>query len=493
MKSSHNISKLLTDTTWTSVSTIFLVLAGTVLNILVGNLFDEQGLGLYSLLTTIYIAFGTIASFGLPGAVTKFATQYKDTRPIDKQYFSAALLLGLCISLALTIIIISARSSLAQLFNMAGLSPLLKIIALGLPFVVVNKIILAQLRGYQQIRSMSIGESFRSFLIIVVTFLFVLANHSLEATVWALVFSEICLLVFLLLIHGALRSLNFGRIREHCRFLGVFGRQIIISRLFVELDARLGILIIGAMLSADDVGIFTVAFMFSQLLTILPTAFQKVTGPAITRYFLDKKTDELESFINYTMQATALILTVIAIMLIILFQPLVRLFYPSNPVFLQAYPALIIMTVGMLIRGITGSVGSVFVSIGRPDIVLKTSPIRLISNLIISMVLVQPLGINGVAAGTTVASIVIFNLWTQLMPRYLSIRINYFELLMIPATGLILIIMILFLGMHMPILLALILCVTLYLLFVYNYLPIGIVVIRLFVPDNAVTDPKQKN
>ena len=434
--SQHNsFQDLVKDIGWAVAGTVFLTIAGFILNVLIGNLFDEKGLGVYSLLATLYLAIGTLASAGLPGALTKYTTEFVDKPTVGCEFYAAALVLSIVFGLLGSAIMLTLRGWVGIVFNTPDLTQLLVIAALGLPIFELNKIVLARLRGLRQMRVFSIGESTRYLLLIVLTVGLVSWQGTLAAAVWALVLTELVLLAVLWCVTKIAQHLKVSNLGQRGRELSRFGSQILVSRLFVDLDARVGLLIIGYCLTPADVGIFAVAFMFAQALTVLPIALQKVTGPVITQNYVNGLSAPLGQFVNRTMQITVFLLTLVSIPLIVLFPQIIRLLYPGQNAFLAAQTAFNVLVVGFLFRGIAASVGSVFVSIGRPDIVLKVAPIRLLFNVVLSVALVGVFGISGVAAGTAATGLLTFSLWTVLMSRVIGIQIDYKPLIVIPALG----------------------------------------------------------
>ncbi|NOY54035.1 MAG: oligosaccharide flippase family protein [Deltaproteobacteria bacterium] len=435
---------------WVLGSTTVIALAGVGLNVLIGNLFGSGGLGVYTLFMTVYLAAGTLASLGLPGAVTKFATEHRFLPELERRYLSSALILSLAGSLAVCLLLLVFRDSLAGILRTPRLSVLIGISVAGIPLFAVNKMILARIRGLRRIRNFAIGESWRVILIVGVTLLLVMVRRTLVAAAAALVVSEGLLFVLLAWAGKIYAKFTLSGLRKPFKHLMSYGRRILLSRFFLELDGRIAFLLGGYFLGTGPVGILSVAFLFTQGLTLLPTALIKVTGPVITELYLADRRDALTNFIRNTIGITLFLLAGTALVLWWGFHPLIAVLYPGKPLFQQAFVPFGILAVGLVLRGGVGAVGSVFVSMGRPDIVMKLSPIRLLINITASLALVSPFGLSGIAAGTSVTGVAVFLLWVFAMRKAEEIRIRAVRLCLLPFFALLLAVISSFLSGRFP-------------------------------------------
>ncbi len=423
------------ESAWVLGGTALIALAGAGLNLIIGNFFGSQGLGAYTLLMTVYLAAGTLAGLGMPGAVTKFATEHRHSPAVNERYLSAALLMSIPGAGLLLLILWLFRQQAAVWLQTQELATLLRIAVFGLPFFAANKMILSHLRGLRRIRAFAIAESGRATLLIGLTAVFVLIRPSLSAAALALAATEAALFFLLLYTERLQRRIRLQGISRPAHDLAGYGGKILLSRLFLELDGRIAFLIAGSFLGTKEVGVLSVAFLLTQPLTLFPAALQKVTGPVITELYLEGRIGELQDFIEKTMSGSLFILSGTALIVWWLFHPLVSLLYPGRDIFQQAFIPYGILAVGLTLRGGTGSVGSIFVSIGLPHIVMKLSPIRLFINLGLSLALVSPLGIGGIAIGSSVTGAAVFFLWILAMRHTAEIRLRPGRLLVFPVAA----------------------------------------------------------
>lgn len=107
--------------------------------------------------------------------------------------------------------------------------------------------------------------------------------------------------------------------------------------------------------------------------------------------------------VNKIIKYSLISLSLLATLIMLFGKEIILLLFPNRPEFLQAMPAIIILTFGIIIYGSIGSVGSIFSGMNRPDIPLKVSIIAAVSNLFLNILLIPELGINGAALATAVS------------------------------------------------------------------------------------------
>ncbi len=84
-----------------------------------------------------------------------------------------------------------------------------------------------------------------------------------------------------------------------------------------------------------------------------------------------------------------------------------------------------ILLVGTVLFGITKSVGSIFASVGKLNIVYRIPLVSAIINAILNLILIPIYGINGATVVTTVSFLVSMILMIHFMNSLLSIKLDY--------------------------------------------------------------------
>jgi O-antigen/teichoic acid export membrane protein len=432
----NSFRRLVADTAWSLVSSVFLVIAGIVLNLALGNLLGEGGLGVYTLAAAIFMVTCTLSMIGVPIALTKYTAEFVSQPEIGAQFYTASLLLILVSGGACGALLLALHQVLATVFGMPELVQLLPVLALGVPFYGLNKAGLARLNGLRQMRRLAVAEAMRFVVLILLTLIWNgWLKGGLVAAVWILSLTEILMLPIVSVFARASRNLSATNLGQRCRMLGWFGGQTVLARIITELGNRLSVLLLGALLAKEQVGIYSVAALLASGLSLLPQALNKVTGPATAEMYATGQVSSMERLVNETMRFSAFLLTFGSIPLILFFPKLVGVLYPRRPGFLLAETAFVILVFGQVFNGIVVSVGSIFRSVNHPEVHFKTAAVRLATNLLVTSLLLDRFGINGAASGAAVAAFAIFALWVYLMPRIAGTSVDIRTLLPIPVLG----------------------------------------------------------
>ena len=433
---SISFAKLASDTGWAVASSAFLVLAGFLLNVLLGNSYGEDGLGVYTLVVTIYMLLSTIALLGIPISLTKYTAEHMHDPAIGAEFFSASLLMTALSTLAFGALLVTLRRPLSALFKTPELIEFLPIIACGFPFYGLNKVALGRLNGLCQMKLLAMGESLRYIFLVAITVVGIAwMGGGLASAIWAFPIAEMLLLPILVLATRMHRNLRVANLGKRCRAIRALGGQMVLARIIGETDARINTLVLAAFLTKAEVGIYSVAVLLSSGLDILPASLQKVTGPATAAMHAKEQSSAMEQMSQRTMLAACFLLTSAAILLVMFFPQIVALLYPTNPRFLLAETALIILVVGRVFRGIATSINLVFMSVNRPDVFFKVAIARLATNSMVTFLLVDALKMDGAALGNSAASLLAFALFTLLMAPIAGVRVDYKALLLMPLLG----------------------------------------------------------
>ncbi len=434
----NSLRAVATSMCWTTGSTIFLVVAATVLNLIIGNVFGDEGLGVYSLAVAIYLFLGTVAGLGQYVALVKYTAEYIDEPHLEREYFGASLILAGTAGLLTGTVLLVLSGSLARFFCMPDLAEFLVILSIAVPFFELNKVGLAHLAGLRRMRAFAVGESLRYVFAILATIAGVVwYPERLCLTVVALLIAEIMLAFYVAHVTRLHRSASLRNFRARAGELLRFGVQVVFLRIMGEMDSRLDLAVTGYFLSQGEVGTYSVGLMLARGLTVFPNALQKIALPLMAELYAKKRLSALENFINQAMQVMAVILTLAAITMAALFPQIILLLYPKQDVFLSARPAFNVLLAGFVFRGIGMTIVSIFASVGRPDVELKTAPVTLAVNFVVAIVLaVSGWGMPGIAAGTAASGIIAFALWTVLTHPVVGVKVHYWRLLVMPLLGL---------------------------------------------------------
>jgi len=435
-KNRNSLRSLLSNMYWALSSTGFLVLAGFVINIIVGNELGEDLYGVYSLAATIYILVGMVFFVGIPFSLTKYTAEFIDQVEINRQFFTTSVIVVIVATICGGLLLYLLRYILADIFNIPEFIDVIPIIAIGLPFLGLYKTGIARLNGLREMRRMALGDSLRYILFLLLTILFIVILHAgLKGALISLVLSDILVCPYIIWATNLISEWNIDQFKERFLRLGWFGSQVVLARIVEELDVRSSLILVGLFLTKIDISLYSLASMIASAISIIPNAIQKVTGPAMTEFYTTGKIESINSMINQVMKVSAFLLTLIACFLVLFFDNIINFLYPSQPGFLDAAETFQVLAFGAIFYGTTVSISPIFFSMERPDITLKIAIIRVITTVAITLAAIKPLGVIGAAFGGAGTGFIVFGFWIYYIQKLLKIKIAWKSLLVVPIFG----------------------------------------------------------
>lgn len=184
---------------------------------------------------------------------------------------------------------------------------------------------------------------------------------------------------------------------------------------FVVQDAN--ILILGALKEAQDVGIYKGVTQLSSLLPIVFYAFLITTAPTFSALYTRGDMERLQHIVTIVARLGALSSLPLVLAFLMCGKWFLLIFGQG---FSEGTTALAILTIGQFINVATGPVGVVLIMTGHEYDYAKGIAIAALVNIILSMLLIPPWGIEGAAVSNTVSMIT----WNVLLSVLVYRRLN---------------------------------------------------------------------
>jgi stage V sporulation protein B len=198
----------------------------------------------------------------------------------------------------------------------------------------------------------------------------------------------------------------------------VFGFYIVLSSSIGFLNAQIGNILIGYYLNPSEVGIYAVAVMLAQVLTLIPSAVQQVTAPMTATLYSKRDIQGVRHLFHSTLKKSLIISLIIALAIAIAAPAIITIIFTEA--YASSYVPLLILLVGYAIGASYGAVGATLSSIGKVKTIFRISGICAIFNIILTILLVPVIGINGAALATTATMIANFLITVGVVRSYLG-------------------------------------------------------------------------
>ena len=178
----------------------------------------------------------------------------------------------------------------------------------------------------------------------------------------------------------------------------VYGAKYHLARLGIEVEPRLGVLILGVLASRADIGIFAVASVVMLRVNLISGAVGTVLYPRVAR--------GSDGRIELTTLCVRLVLLVTGVALLVLLgisTPLVRILL--SDAFVPVVPLMWVMAPGILAYACSSILLTYFNGVNRPEVSSWSVWVGLMVNVVLLLVLYPRFGIEGAAWSMTIGMI----------------------------------------------------------------------------------------
>lgn len=284
------------------------------------------------------------------------------------------------------------------------------------------------LEGYQQYYIKNILTFIDAVVVLTVTLplisrvnaLILLAAMSTFSLVWKYV------AYLLLLRKDAAYPLYFGRkylSAVKLRSLLVFGIKGFIQGVSNQIQSRSGIFIIGIVLGAASVPLFTVPSNLATYLGNLTETGSTAFMPLFSELEAQGRRNEILPMYLFASKFLLAIIVLMSVGLLLLGPDFIALWV--GPHFRESATLLLPYMVAAAIIAYVNPFGPRFlVALGRHGIYAKVAPFALALNLVVSVTLVERLGMIGVVIGTIVAMLLVSTIALRVCCRLLRISVT---------------------------------------------------------------------
>ena len=416
--------KLAFDVGWVLASSIIVLLLHFFQKPIMARFLGPDGLGLYSMAVMIIGIIELIALFGIDGALIKFVAEYKEQKDkVDSLVTSAfitILIVGIIVSSALFIF----SNTFANVFNMPPLSLLLKIYALVFPLSLAHGIILSYFNGLREMRYYAFIRILQASLALPFIAAFLMIGLGVEGAMLGAVFAIFVTVSVAMVIVKRFVHFTVLDYKKNTKMLASFGSRLVGANMISQIYHNIDIIMIGYFLTSTDVGYYAIAISLSRFFWLVPRAISTVVYPAISEYWAKNDIRAIRKLVDKATKYCACILVFAGMFIIFFVKDIITFLFTSE--FLPAVLPLTILIIGTVTYGILSSIGVIFASAGKINVVLKISAIGAVVDVLLNIALIPTYGIIGAATATTASQVVGIGITTYFLWKTLAIKLDAF-------------------------------------------------------------------
>jgi O-antigen/teichoic acid export membrane protein len=337
-----------------------------------------------------------LAVLGLDITAIRYVAVHRARGEMDQARAAVvvSLLLAGVLSIAITAVVFILAPQVSDSFGEAHLETVLKIMALSLPAVVLQMVLIGATRGTGRMRAFVVVDQvadgvLRVALVAVAMALGTGLDGTATAFTVASYLTTAAAAVAARPVIGRLREAVTVDIPELVRFsANQWGASIAGVGLLWA-----GTLLLGYWRPPDDVAVYSIATrtVLLGMMFILPIgiAFQ----PQIGRLYARSDNAGLRRMYSFATKWSTLVGCPALIFIALYATPVLHLFYDDS--YARGAWPLALLAIGQTVSAATGPCGHVVTMIGRSDLVLQNSLAALVLNLTLSLALIEPFGLVG--------------------------------------------------------------------------------------------------
>lgn len=394
-------------------------MSGVVINLLIAAFRDAAALGVFNLSYAIYIIASQIAVCGLQYSVMRHGALYSEDRlERDKLLFNAgffAFVLGLGAFLVLWF----GWPLLARLFNSDATGLAIQNAAFGLIFFPLNKVFLGYLNGLREMKAFSALQSWR-YLTVMAWVAFISASGYHFATVTlgffvAEITTTIGALGFLAK-RGMLPAFRFDAtwVRRHFQF----GSKSLLAGMFVEMNSRVDVLMLGIFLPTKAVGIYSFAAMLVDGLYHVLAMVRINFNPILVAAVRDRDWSGATRLLARSKRLCYPVVAGLVVCILIGFWVLTAYIVPEKEL-TQGIIPLSILLLGLTLISPFIPFDNVLLASGHPGYQTIQHLAVVLSNIAFNALLIPLWGINGAGLATTISYFVGMAVLMFMVKRFL--------------------------------------------------------------------------
>lgn len=404
LKKKLHTSEFLEGIIWNYGSLVILSISGFLFNCLILLFYDTAALGVFNRGYAWYLVLSQITAWGIHMSVLKLTPEYKSNMQKCEEMLNAALI-GVLVHSTVVVCVIEAVLPMV-VTNNGELLRSLQIVAPGLVFFSLNKVILNYINGLSEMKAYAFFQSLR-YIVIVFTIL-VMGVLRFD-NVWLLFGFVQAEIVTFLSSFGYLtykkligKKISLKYLKQHIQF----GTHILPANMVIELNTKVDIICLGLVLQDDYlIGIYSFSIMFADGFYQLYITVRRSINPKITECsVMDNSLQGIEE-INKKLKKYLRILSPLALVLIAVgYYVICRLLGQSD--YMTGWGILVMICSAIVLNGRPIIFGNILAQMGRPGAESIINTVTVASNFVLNLIFILWFGLWGAAIATAISHFV---------------------------------------------------------------------------------------
>ncbi|HXW01579.1 MAG TPA: lipopolysaccharide biosynthesis protein, partial [Anaerolineae bacterium] len=308
----------------------------------------------------------------------------------------------------------------ALFFEEATVAPMVQLLAVSFLITSLGSTHDALLQKELDFKKKTIPDLAQAFIRGVFSILLAWLGWGVWSLIWGQIIGAVAFTAAAWLVLPWRPSLTFNS--KIAKELIGYGYQTVMGNFLAMLGPRTDYLFIGKLVGEVGLGFYTLAFRIPELMiTSIMAVTSRVIFPAYAKLQHDQQV--LQRAFLVTLQFLALVTFPLGVGLFAVAPDLIHVLYTDK--WAPAIPVLQVLSLFALVRMIgSAGTGSIYKAIGRPDIVTKTSLLKIILLVPTSWWAVSQYGITGAAFAQLGVTVIVSSVNLYLTHKMLQLKIS---------------------------------------------------------------------
>jgi O-antigen/teichoic acid export membrane protein len=409
-----SVHKIAQGTVILFIGLIIGMLFSFISRILFARFFAPSDYGIFSLGITLLSLFAAIGTLGLSGGATRQIAFYRGRGEEKKVHFIIlwSLIIAAVSSLIFSLIIFLSSDFIAiKILNKPVLSITLKILSVGIPFLVLIMILGSVFLGFKKVnQQVYFNDLLKNFLFILFLIAIITLGLSFEWGIVVYVLSIIIAFIafFIYFIKKKLLLINLHQKNKeilYAKELLIFSIPLLFVTILDKLITWTDILFLGYFKTSYIVGLYSAASILGGLITASSSAMILIYTPINSDLYAKNNLIEMRQ--SYYILTKWLCATVLPFTLLFILFPreILNILYGQE--YVLAGTVLQILTIGFFMNTLLGLNGATLIAMGKTKFLMFATFITAIINIILNFLLIPIYGITGAAIASMISIILI--------------------------------------------------------------------------------------
>jgi O-antigen/teichoic acid export membrane protein len=398
-------------------------ICGALINIIVAWKYVPADLGVFNQVYAIYMVVSQFAIVGIHLSVLKYSAEYVDEDQETNLILFSGILLSVAFSIITCLLLWISSRFIGRIFQSPEIGISLVYSIPGLFFFSINKVILSHINGMSKIKEYSIFQTLRYVILIVCLVILVVLKSPVIFLPVIFSITEILLFVPLfLVIQLNIKSINQEKLKIWIIRHFSFGMRGFLSNVFLDLNTRVDILILGYLTNDKTVGIYSFAAVLVEGLFQFPMALRVNYAPVIITLINQGKKEELIRQIKKGGEFVFKMMALIGIISICLF-PMGLAIMGKNSEYIQSWPPFVILIIALVLSSTYIPFSSIILQAGYPGKQTLLFFFQVFTNILLNFLLVRYFGAIGSAMATGISMLLLIPLLKHFAKKTIGIEI----------------------------------------------------------------------